>query len=76
MGRNERTIISAKVTITLEIFDLGTFGPGSLIEQARKSAAHRLSIYLATKVDESQVTVESVEAVEGSATSKIEVIRP
>ena len=76
MGKNERTITSAKVTITLELFDLGTFGPGSLIEQAKMAAASQLSVILATVVDPAQVLIESVSTTnDGVAIGKIEAIR-
>lgn len=75
MGKNERTITEALVTVTFRLEDLGTYGPGSLMEQARKAAADRLSILLATSIDKTQVRVESVSYANVATTGTIEAIR-
>lgn len=75
MGNDERTITSAKVTITIELPDLGTFGPGSLFAQAKFAAAHRLSKLLGIEVLPEHLQVESISTDEGNGSSKIEAIR-
>ncbi len=74
MGNDERTITSATVTITFELADLGTFGPGSIISQAKQAAADRLSVLLGFNVDEGHVQVESVQTANGESSGKIERI--
>ena len=75
MGKNERTITEAVVTVTFQMKDLGVFGPGCLVEQARKAAAERLGEMLGGFIDPSHVRVESVSDSNGVSTGKIEAIR-
>jgi hypothetical protein len=75
MGKNERTITEALVTVTFRLEDLGTYGPGSLMDQARNAAADRLSVLLATDIDKAQVRVESVSYDNVGITGKFEAIR-
>lgn len=75
MNGKQRTITSAKVTITVELPDLGTFGPGSLFAQAKFAAAHRLSALLGVEVSPEHLQVESISTDEGNGSSKIEAAR-
>lgn len=75
MKDKQRTITSAKVTITVELPDLGTFGPGSLFTQARFAAAHRLSALLGVEVLPEHLQVESISTDEGFGVGKIEACR-
>ena len=72
MKNDQRTITSATVTVTFELADLGTFGPGSSIAQAKQAAAHRLSVLLGVNVEEAHVRVESVSTSTAASSSKIE----
>lgn len=76
MGKNERTITEAVVTVTFQMKDLGTFGPGSLVDQARKAAADRLGGMLGGYIDPSHVRVESVSTADAKTNVTIEAIRP
>lgn len=75
MGKNERTITEAVVTVTFQLKDLGTFGPGCLVEQARKAAAERLGGMLGGYIDPSHVRVDSVSDTNGFSTGKIEAVK-
>lgn len=75
MKDSQRTITSAKVTITVELPDLGTFGPGSLFSQAKFAAAHRLSALLGVEVSPEHLQVESISTDDGNGSSKIETCR-
>jgi hypothetical protein len=75
MGNDERTITAATVTLTIELFDLGTYGPGSSIDQAKFGAAARLSQLLGIEVSKDHLRVESVSTSAGNRTGKIEAIR-
>lgn len=75
MGKNERTITEALVTVTFQMKDLGTFGPGCLVNQVRKAAADRLGGMLGGCIDPSHVRVESVSTADGKANGTIEAIR-
>ena len=70
-----RTITSATVTITVELPDLGTFGPGSLFAQAKFAAAHRLTDLLGIEVSPEHLRVEAISTEEGAGSSKIEACR-
>lgn len=71
MKNDQRTITSATVTVTFELADLGTFGPGSSIAQAKQAAAQRLSVLLGVNVEEAHVRVESVSTTTGTSTNTI-----
>lgn len=60
MREQQREITSVKITVTLELSDLGTFGSGSLFAQAQQSAAIRLGEMLGIDVDPRHLTVESI----------------
>ena len=75
MKNDQRTITSATVTVTFELVDLGTFGPGSSVTQAKQAAAERLSELLGFVVDEAHVRVDSVSTATVNGTGKIEAIR-
>lgn len=75
MGKNERTITEAVVTVTFQMKDLGTFGPGCLVDQARKAAAARLGGMLGGHIDPSHVRVDWVSTADGKTNATIEAIR-
>jgi hypothetical protein len=75
MGKNERTITEVVVTVTFQMNDLGTFGPGCLVDYVRDAAAVRLSEMLGGHVDPSHVRVESVSTADGKTNGTIEAIR-
>ena len=72
MGNDERTITAATVTITVELFDLGTYGPGSSIDQAKHGAAIRLSHLLGIEVSKDHLRVESVSTKTVNGSGKLE----
>jgi hypothetical protein len=72
----DRTITAATVNLTVELFDLGTFGPGSSIAQAKEAAAIRLSKLLGIEVTPSQLRIDSVSTKSGETTSKFTRIYP
>ena len=75
MKNDQRTITSATITVTFELADLGTFGPGSSIAQAKQAAAARLTGLLGVNVDEAHVRVDSVSTATVNGSGKIEAIR-
>lgn len=74
MEYDQRTITSATVTLTVELFDLGTFGPGSSITQAKEGAAAKLSRLLGVEVIPDQLRIESVSTKSELSTSTMERI--
>jgi len=75
MRERQRTITKATVTVTFDLYELGTFGEGSLVEQAKHAAAFRLAALLQIPVSPECIQVASVEsASENGYTGKVEVV--
>lgn len=75
MKERQRTITKATVTVTFDFHELGTFGEGSLVEQAKHAAAFRLAALLQMPVSPECIKVEAIESVSASgSTGKIEVV--
>lgn len=75
MGNGNRTITSATVTLTVELFDLGAYGPGSSIDQAKFGAAARLSQLLGIEVSKDHLRIESVSTRAGGSVGEIKAVR-
>lgn len=74
MRERQRTITKATVTVTFDLHELGTFGEGSLFEQARHAAAFRLAALLQMPVSTDCIQVMAVESASASGTTgKVEV---
>lgn len=76
MKERQRTITKATVTVTFDLHELGTFGEGSLFEQAKHAAALRLAALLQMPVSPECIRVEAIESAGASgSTGKIGAIR-
>lgn len=74
MKERLRTITKATVTVTFDLHELGTFGEGSLVDQAKHAAAFRLAALLQIPVSADCIQVAAVESASASGTSgKVEV---
>lgn len=74
MKERQRKITKATVTVTFDLHELGTFGEGSLVEQAKHAAAFRLAALLQIPVSADCIQVASVESASANgSTAKVEV---
>jgi hypothetical protein len=72
MRERQRTITKATVTVTFDLHELGTFGEGSLVEQAKHAAASKLAELLRIQVLPECIRIEEVESESGDSGFKVE----
>lgn len=69
MKERQRKITKATVTVTFDLHELGTFGEGSLVEQAKHAVAFRMAALLQIPVSAEHIQIESIETDNGDGSS-------